>query len=166
MRQKAMTEHKVIIQQAFREFINKQILSRLDIPDEAKAKTDTTSMPSQPIVSVATAIENGIITTERELEVFRWVQQRLAFLVRDEDLFSEIRHVNFRDFQGKFAVYYKWERKGRLFDFIENKADAAASRYRFRFPEDLPGMPKELVADQLLELDPPLLAAFKARIGS
>ncbi len=166
VRQKALTEHKTIIQQAFREFINQQILSRLSISTQEKTKPDIVPAPIE-LTSAAPAAEgSAIVTTERELEVFRWIQQRLAFLARDENLFAEIRHISYRDFQGKFAVYYKWERKGRLFDLVENRGDAMSSRFRFRFPDDVPNLPKELVTDQLLEIDQPLLTVFKARVGA
>ncbi|MFG1349062.1 type I restriction endonuclease [Xanthobacter autotrophicus] len=158
--QKTLDEYRPVIQAAFREFINRQILHRLDLPKPDQAQAPT---PIDPIPAAPAPAADAIITTERELEVFRWVQQRLAFLVRDDGLFAEIKSIEYRDYQGKFVVFYKMERKGRIFEFIESKT---APGYRFIFPEDTGLTQGDITVQTLSEIDAPLLASFKARVAA
>lgn len=97
-----------------------------------------------------------IITTDRELAVYRYVCRRLAFLASDEHQFAAIDHVHYKDYLGKFAVYYRSVNKGRLFDFIEggNGYD------RFIFPEPI----GEIVTSTMTEIDEPLRTVFSQRI--
>lgn len=155
--QKALDEYRPIIQAAFREFINRQILHRLDLPKPEQAPPADVAPVSPPTPS------DAIVTTERELQVFQWTLQRLAFLVRDDGLFGEIRSIEYRDYQGKFVVFYKKERKGRLFEFIETKT---VPGYRFIFPEESGLSPTDVVVQELTEIDAPLIATFKARVTS
>ncbi len=73
--------------------------------------------------------DDGIITTEIELAVFHYVKRRLSFLVKDDALFDEVGNVDYRDYKGKFVVFYKKERAGRLFDFKEG----GSKKYTFDF---------------------------------
>jgi hypothetical protein len=118
VRQKTLDEYKSVVQRAFHEFINQNILLRLSLP---KPETDDNAPPANVENKARDFDTLKVVTTETELAVFRWVQQRLAFLVRDDTLFAEIGNIGFRDYQGKFVVYYKKERKGRLFDFYEGR---------------------------------------------
>ena len=88
---------------------------------------------------------------------YDYVRHRLPFLIdRDEDLFRKLDHVYFKDFRGTFAVCYKQDRKGRLFNFREG----SDTKYRFEFPES-----GEIVAtDQLSDIDDKLLAVFMKRV--
>jgi hypothetical protein len=106
-----------------------------------------------------------IITTDVELSVHRWVQQRLAFLVKEPDLFSELENIKYKDYQGKFVVYYKMERKGRLFDFVEGVGENV-NKHKFVFPADISDGKKDLVTGTLTELDDYLASAFKARVAA
>ena len=96
-----------------------------------------------------------IITTERELAVFRYVTRRLAYLVEDERSFNAIERVQYRDYLGKFVVYYENVRKGRLFDFEEghNGYD------HFTFPPPFGG----LVTNTISNIDKPLREIFARR---
>ncbi|WP_238123542.1 MULTISPECIES: type I restriction endonuclease [unclassified Xanthobacter] len=155
--QKALDEYRPIIQAALREFISRQILHRLDLPkpDAPAPAASTDAAPPAPIA-------DNVITTERELAVYRWVLQRLAFLVSDDALFGEIAAVEYRDYQGQFVVFYKMERKGRLFEFIESKTNPG---YRFVFPEEA-GLPAgDVTVPNLQDIDAPLLAVFTARVA-
>jgi hypothetical protein len=104
----------------------------------------------------STSETQRIITTDRELAVYRYVCRRLAFLVSDEHQFAAIDHVHYKDYLGKFAVYYRSVNKGRLFDFIEggNGYD------RFIFPEPI----GEIVTSTMTEIDEPLRTVFSQRI--
>jgi hypothetical protein len=97
-----------------------------------------------------------IVTTERELAVYRYVCRRLAFLAGDEHQFSAIEHVHYRDYVGKFAVYYRSVNKGRLFDFIEG----GTGYDKFIFP----GPVGVLMTSTMAEIDEPLRAIFSLRI--
>ena len=113
VRAKALSEYQDLIRSAFRELINLRILKRLDLP---------TNEPEKPVAALeiasidpgAAKAEERILTTATELLVFNWTKQRLAFLIKDEALFGEIEQLRYRDYQGKFVVYYRRERKGRI----------------------------------------------------
>ena len=115
------------------------------------AQTD--SEGALPATDVST---QRIVTTDRELAVYRYVCRRLAFLAGDEYQFSAIEHVHYRDYLGKFAVYYRSINKGRIFDFIEggNGYD------KFIFPEPV----GEILTSTMAEIDEPLRTVFSRRI--
>ncbi len=163
-RQKTIDEYRSVIQRAFREFINQQILQRLDLQNRDTEKPDSI----ERLLSVKEDSQAGsgskISTSDLELSVFKWVQHRLAFLVDDDELFSEIQNVKFRDYQGKFVIYYKMERKGRLFDFIERKNPDGIGQYHFVLPEDLNLGVRERSTDTLADLDNDLIKIFRARV--
>jgi len=97
-----------------------------------------------------------IITTERELSVYRYVCRRLAFLSSDERHFSAIEQVGYRDYIGKFAIYYSNVHKGRLLDFIEG----SNGQDKFIFPEPF----GELVTGNMRDLDDSLRKIFVQRV--
>lgn len=72
-------------------------------------------------------------------------------------MFREIDHLSFRDYQGKFVVFYRRERKGRLFDLVEGEN----SRLRVTFADGW-----EATADKVrdLNIDKALLAGFLKRV--
>jgi hypothetical protein len=97
-----------------------------------------------------------IVTTDRELAVYRYVCRRLAFLATDEAQFSAVEQVHYRDYVGKFAVYYERNQKGRLFDFVEG-----SNGYdKFIFPDPY----GEIVTNTMKDIDEPLRATFTRRI--
>lgn len=97
-----------------------------------------------------------IITTDRELAVYRYVCRRLAYLAADEHQFSAVERVHHHDYIGKFAVYYEKRVKGRLFDFIEGRDGYD----KFVFPEPF----GEIVTNSMRDIDEPLKAIFIQRI--
>lgn len=101
--------------------------------------------------------DDGVVTTERELEVFHYVKRRLSFLVKDDSLFNEIDNVEYRDYKGKFVVFYRKERAGRIFDFTEG----GPKKYNFDFGQLTGG---EISTDKLLDIDAALSAAFSKRV--
>lgn len=97
-----------------------------------------------------------IVTTDRELSVYRYVCRRLAFLATDEAQFSAVERVQHRDYVGKFAVFYDSNRKGRLFDFVEG-----SNGYdKFVFPEPF----GEIVTNTMKDIDEALRATFTRRL--
>ena len=160
-----MEEHLPIVREALQHFLDRKILERVGFAsrqdlvrtaaqqvaarqptEQAQAEDDA---PSQP--------DDGILTTETELAVFNHVQRRLAFLVDDQRLFERIADVQFVDFKTRFVVFYKQERKGRLFHFREGPNGA----YRFDFLE----REDTIETTNLLDIDELLVAAFRARVS-
>lgn len=152
IRAKVLSEYQDLTRSAFREFINLRILKRLDLPSKESDK------PPEPIIiESAPKLDDKITTTQTEMAVFSYAKQRLAFLVKDESLFQKIEQIGYKDYQGKFVVYFRKERKGRLFDFIEGNSP----KFRFYFGES-----GEISSDQLTEakIDEVLLSSFLKRV--
>ncbi len=160
IRAKGLAEYQDLVKIAFREFINLRILQRLDISTKETEKSATSVVSAPESASESATVESGIVTTDTEMEAFHYAKQRLAFLVEDEDSFSRIDDVQFRDYQGKFIVFYKKERKGRLFDFFENQQED--KKYRFVFCDGTEVTGRDLHA---MQIDAPLLEIFRKRLA-
>ena len=102
--------------------------------------------------------EPEILPSEIEIETFEYVKKRLAFLSDTDELFTAIDSIEFKDYKGKFVVFYGKERPGRLFDLYESK-DA---KYKFDFGEESGG---EVLTNSLSDIDTPLIAIFKQRVA-
>ena len=157
VRAKALPEYNELTRNAFREFVNFRILQRLDLP------TKDLELDKQPIADLITAdnalkSDDGIVTTETELAVFHYVKRRLSFLVKEDKLFDEIEKIEYRDNKGKFAVFFRKERSGRLFDFYEG----SERKYQFDFGESGGG---EVATDRLFDIDSHLLSVFSKRVS-
>jgi len=126
----------------------------LPVLDEIR-KTSATSEREQ-ISDSGGNIAQRIITTDRELAVYRYVCRRLAFLSPDEAHFSAIEQVQHQDYVGKFVVYYRNVRKGRLFEFIEGNNGYD----KFVFPNQI----GELVTNTMKDIDEPLRRIFMLRV--
>lgn len=157
IRSKAMADYTALTKSAFGEFINLRILQRLDLPAKDKE-------PEKPLVATDAAKSDAdpnkdpeIIPSEIEIEVFEYTKKRLAFLSDTDELFSALDAIEFKDYKGKFVVFYGKERAGRLFDLYECK-DA---KYKFDFGEGSGG---EIVTNSLADIDGPLIAVFKERV--
>ncbi len=144
---KAMIERRYasVIKTAFHEALVIPLAQRLDATARELGTPINTS-----------SVDRRIVTTDRELAIVNYVRRRLAFLVSDETLFNAIEDVQFKDYIGKLAIYYHKERKGRLFDYIEGSGGFD----KFIFPEP----PGEIVTNNILEIDQPLLATFTSRV--
>ncbi|CEF54633.1 type I restriction endonuclease [Acetobacter ghanensis] len=158
IRSKAMADYTVLTKSAFGEFINLRILQRLDLPAKDKE-------PEKPLVATDAVKSDAdpnkdpeIIPSEIEIEVFEYTKKRLAFLSDTDELFAALDAIEFKDYKGKFVVFYGKERAGRLFDLYECK-DA---KYKFDFGEGSGG---EIVTNSLADIDRPLIAVFKERVG-
>jgi hypothetical protein len=101
-------------------------------------------------------IGQRIMTSEHELALVSYIRRRLAYLVREEALFSAIERIDYTDTVGKLTVFYVNERKGRLFDYIEG----AEGFDKFIFPAPY----GEIVTKSVLDIDEPLQATFAARV--
>jgi len=99
-------------------------------------------------------IGQRIVSSEHGLSIVGYVRRRLAYLVREEALFSAIERIEYKDSLGKLVVYYVNERKGRLFDYIEG----AEGFDKFIFPPPY----GEIITKSVLDIDEPLAATFAA----
>jgi hypothetical protein len=158
IRTRALAEYSELTRNAFREFVNLRILQRLDLPTKEKELEKPTFLPEVAPIDVDLKKDDGIVTTENEIEIFNYTKRRLSFLVKDENLFEEINNIEYRDYKGKFVVFYKKERAGRLFDFYEGRAKL----YSFDFGQNTGG---EIGTDSLLDIDNLLMDVFTKRVG-
>jgi predicted type IV restriction endonuclease len=156
VRTKALTEFRDITRSAFREFVNLRILQRLDIPanDKELEKSITPQEPVGPEVGVKQ--DDVVAPSPLELEVFHYIKRRLAFLVKEDNLFDEIDSIDHRKYKGKFVVFH--ERAGRLFDFYEGKS----KKYTFDFGQGAGG---EVSTEKLSDIDKLLAATFIKRVN-
>jgi hypothetical protein len=165
---KLLGEHKPHISEAMNVFFDKKLLERVGFADRedlvkvSAAETQSSSPTQEMFSDQATenqpqALGTDIITTEAEQEVYNYVRSRLPFLIdRDEDLFRKLDNIYYRDYRGTFAVSYKQDRKGRLFNFREGVDE----KYRFEFPES----DETIATNQLSDIDDKLLAIFMKRV--
>ena len=159
-----LEEHAPIIRDAAQALLDRLILARVGFAD----RKDLVKVPSETTIGTAVVTdappaapidESGIVTTETELEVHDYVRRRLPFLIAgDEELFQRLQHLRPVDYKTVFSIYYKQERKGKLFNFWEGREP----RYRFEFVALGPG--NQLQTDSLADIDANLLAAFKQRV--
>jgi predicted type IV restriction endonuclease len=158
-------EHTPIVRDAAQALLDRLILARVGfadrkdlvkVPAEAAAATPTAA--ETPPVEAAPG-ESGVVTTETELEVFDYVRRRLPFLIAgDEELYQRLNNLRPVDYKTVFSVYYKQERKGKLFNFWEGKEP----RYRFEFVAL--GAGNQVQTDNLSDIDANLLASFRQRV--
>jgi len=159
VRQNAMEGYRLIAKAALNDVFTSQVLKRLDLSDSVlKGQMKTEAV--EPATSKVDAPTNdkAVITTNAERAAFEAVKMRLAFLARgNASSYDAISKVNFRDYQGKMAVYYVQERKGRLLDIIEGK-DGIIKYLVHDGDEALPVL-------SLSEIDDRLGKLFERRLG-
>jgi hypothetical protein len=114
-------------------------------------------LPEGALLEAVIKPDDGIVTTPLEMEVFNYTKRRLAFLIKEDTLFEEIDKIEYRDYEGKFVVFYKKERAGRLFELYEG----GPKKYRFDFGETNGG---EVLTSKLSEIDSALGAIFRKRV--
>ncbi|MFT8898227.1 MAG: type I restriction endonuclease, partial [Acetobacter sp.] len=158
IRSKAMADYIILTKSAFGEFINLRILQRLDLPAKDKEADKPLVAADVPKSDADDNKEPEIIPSETEMEVFEYTKKRLAFLSDTDELFSAIDSIEFKDYKGKFVVFYEKERAGRLFDLYESK-DA---KYKFDFGEAFGG---EITTNSLSDIDTTLITIFKERVA-
>lgn len=158
-------EHAPIIRNAAEVLLDRKILERVGFADRKDLVKMRPEVPppvipaGEPEPSTVAGTETGVVTTETEVQVFEYVRTRLPFLIAgDEALFAQLAHVRPVDHKTVFCVFYKQERKGRLFNFREGRSP----RFRFEFAGD--GAPV-LETDSLSDIDQPLLTVYRQRVA-
>ena len=156
-------EHTPIIRDAAQSLLDRLILARVGFAD----RKDLVKVPdavASTVAAEAPAVEagpeeSGVVTTATEMEVYDYVRRRLPFLIAgDEELYHRLENLRPVDYKTVFSVFYKQERKGKLFNFWEGKEP----RYRFEFVALGPG--NQIQTDNLSDIDAILLAAYKQRV--
>jgi predicted type IV restriction endonuclease len=157
-------EHAPIIRDAAEALLDRKILERVGFADrkdlvKMRSEAIPTAPDPEPAASVAAEGESGVVTTEVELFVLDYVRTRLPFLVAgDETLFSRLQHLRPVDHKTVFTIFYRQERKGRLFNFRQGRDP----KYRFDFMGA--GGATLIETDDIAAIDQALLAAFKQRV--
>ncbi len=124
--QRVIEENIEIVKSAFQGFVDKRILDRVGLADKRLVKLE--DKKDETVADNAQVTVSDVVTTADELAVYAYIKQRLAFLVNSDELYQGINQIVWRDYKTKFVVFYKKERCGRLFTFIEN-SDGTVSFY-------------------------------------
>ncbi len=156
VRTKALTEFTDLARSAFGEFVNLRILQRLDLPTKEKESEKQLNVIDTAAPENSPKPDDDVAVTPLEAEVFNYIKRRLAFLVKDDRLFNEIEFVDQRKYKGKYVVFYKRERLGRLFDFFEGRV----KKYHFDFGQ----AGGEISTDKLVDVDKVLLGVFTKHV--
>jgi hypothetical protein len=122
IRSNAIEGYRAITKAAFNDVFTSNVLRKLDIsPSLPKQPTlIENAPPPAPVELQASTPATAIVTSDAEIAAFESIRRRLAFLSAGNPItFDAISDVKFRDYQGKMAVFYRQERKGRLVDIIE-----------------------------------------------
>ncbi|MCW2316763.1 hypothetical protein M2322_002317 [Rhodoblastus acidophilus] len=156
VRSKSLADYTELARSAFREFVNLRILQRLDLP--TKDKDQDKNVPAAETLQMESSkVDESLAVSAIELDVFNYVKRRLAFLVKDDRLFQEIDGVDYKNYKGKFVVFYKRVQAGRLFDFY----DEGDCKYNFDFGQ----FGGDVSTDNLSEIDKVLLAVYVQRVS-
>jgi hypothetical protein len=127
------------------------------VPDVVAAPVPAAE-PGEP--APAATNSTGVVTTDVEVRVRDYVRTRLPFLIAgDEELFAKLGNISSVDYKTVYCVFYKQERKGRIFNFWENRGPAP---YRFEFPAADGNVSVE--TDNLADIDAHLLSTFRRRV--
>lgn len=157
-------EHTPIIRDAAQALLDRLILARVGFADrkdlvKVPAEAAAPAAVAEPAPAAAALDDSGVVTTDTELAVYEYVRRRLPFLIAgDEELYQRLQHLHPVDYKTVFSIYYRQERKGKLFNFWEGKEP----RFRFEFVALGPG--NQLQTDSLADIDTSLLAAFRQRV--
>jgi len=157
-----LEEQTPIVADALQIFLDRRILERVgfanrqDIVKLPPAGITEQVKEGEPTQEESVPVGSGIITTETEMAVFDFAKTRLAYLVNDDSLFDALRDLTYQDRKTLFTVFYKQERKGRVFNFREGPN----GEMRFEFP------PANgwLETSDLHEIDEQLVTAFRAAV--
>lgn len=159
IRAKAMSDYVSLTKDAFGEFVNIRILQRLDLPAKDKEADKPVQVIEISKIEIDTKPDSGVVTTDLEVYVYEYTKRRLAFLVNTDELYDSIDDIEYRDYKGKFVVFFKKERSGRLYDFYENKEN----KYTFDFGSETGG---EISTNDLSVIDSVLMDIFSKRVGA
>lgn len=158
---KLIHEHKPLVKEAVQMYMDRKILERVGFAnrqDLVRTSAITTEGEAKEEGAVdAKSRISEIETTEAEMHLYDYVCKRLSFLVKEESLFDKIENVRWVDHKTVFSVYYKQERKGRLFQFWHG----TDPKYRLQFADE----EQSLETNDLHQTDEALLRLFEKRVA-
>ena len=160
VRQNAIDGYRAIAKSAFDDVFTSNVLKRLDITTNVPKAAPRQDIQAEPVVAepATNGHDKDVVTTENEMRAFEAVRRRLAFLSAGRtELFDATAKIAYRDYQGKMAVFYMQERKGRLLDIYEAKDGSI----RFAIMDGADGSP----AVDLAAFDDRLKALFEKRVA-
>lgn len=158
VRLNAIEGYRTIAKSAFDDVFTSNVLKRLDITSAPPKASARAGVEPAAVIELPAAPEKGPHTSEGELLAFEAVRRRLAYLAAGrDDLFDAIARVAHRDYQGKMAVFYVQERKGRLLDILESRDGTI----RYSMADGVEGGP----VTELAALDDRLRALFERRVS-
>lgn len=159
-----LEEQTPIVADALQIFLDRKILERVGFAN----RQDIVKLPpvgsgeqpreEGPVQEESVVDVSGIITTEKEVAVFDFAKTRLAYLVDDDALFDALSELTYQDRKTLFTVFYKQERKGRVFNFREGPN----GEMRFEFPST----EGWLEVSDLHELDDQLVGSFRLAVAA
>ncbi|WP_439815466.1 type I restriction endonuclease [Zavarzinia sp. CC-PAN008] len=152
---KVVDDCRDLAKQAINLFVNRLILRRVGVDNVSVAQAiEHAPAPEQSAIPAS----EGIITTETEIKAYEYVRRRLAFLIKEEELYNEIEHISYVDLKTTFKVYYKRPNAGSLFNLKEKSGGLMV----FEFP----ALSNQIVeTHKLSDIDKLLLDSFKIRVG-
>jgi|TARA_R110002012_G_scaffold35665_1_gene101505 hypothetical protein len=154
---KIALEAQELAKQAFSTFVERAILKRIGIKQEEQDDTPQIKTTDSDNRNDKSTIDDGIVTTVSELAAYDYAIRRLAFLVKDEDMFNAISEIAYKDRKTVFCVYYKRPQAGSIFN-LKERSDGS---YHFVFPA-LDN--QEINTTKLADIDASLLEAFQQRV--
>ncbi|HEX2204284.1 MAG TPA: hypothetical protein VHG91_13330 [Longimicrobium sp.] len=167
---KLVEEHAPLISEAADALLDRKILERVGFaerndlvrmrPEAAPAQTPVPAPVPDALPVAESGAESDVVTTETETRILEYVRTRLPFLIeRNEELYRKLSDVRAVDHKTVFCVFYRQERKGKLFNFQQGTRGP-----RFRFEFVAPEGAQPVITEQISDIDQPLLAAFLARV--
>lgn len=151
-------ENTPVVSDAIQCFQDHLILDRVGFAsrDDLVRKDSIPESVTEAPVSQDADNRSAIETTEMEMAVYEFTLRRLAYLIKDEALFSKLSDIQWADRKTTFCVYYRQEKKGRLFNY--RPGNTAKHRVEFAVGGEV------IECDDLTEMDNSLAAAFLARV--
>lgn len=161
---KLLQDQAPIVADGIQHFLDKVILDRVGfgtrddiVRKETPAPLGVTVAQPDYAAEEAPPCTGGIVTTEGELAVYQYAIRRLAFLIQEPDLFLKLNEVRWLDYKTVFSVFYKQERKGKMFNYREG----VSPRHLFDFATT----GASVQSNNLEDIDAELLNAFTQRVG-
>lgn len=157
-----LEEHTPIIREALKAVFDRMVLERVGFGNREDLVRVQAILPAQeaeetPAVVAEDPTAARVVTTEAERAVYEHTRFRLAFLLGgDEAAYGALSKLQCVDYKTVFCVYYKQERKGRVFNFWEG---TLSPKFRFEFATG-----EQVHTDDLTEIDAPLVASFRKRV--
>lgn len=160
---RVVDENLPIVQQAFSTVIEKRLLERVGYSERplyriGDSQESSSSEPDKSDCDVGTEERDWSIPTPTESSVFHDIKMRIAFLIKEEDIFYKIKDLDFQALKHTFQIFYKKTNRGRVLNFRETQDGAL----EFKFPADM-HEPSTVIAKSILDVDDIIVKIFRNR---